>query len=153
MLDDDTVNVEIERQRCLSYNFNYTNRTKRRRLFLGALIANDSWEVMKAVGTEVYNVFHTISFIESNATQNLSPRKLRFYDPRGVPNDLYKLYQLFGPDTKVSVDFYSCSATNVPHLLREFFQREGSSYRWALNGMRPDDIAVVNDSDETFSVS
>ena len=104
------------------------------------------------MGTEDYNIFHTVSFIESNATQNLSPRKLRFHDPNNISGDLHRLYQLFGPKTKVSVDFYSCSVMDAPHLLREFFQREGSSYRWALNGMRHDDVAIIVDSDETFSV-
>ena len=147
------IDTDIEYQRCKNYNFPYTNRTQRRRLFLGAMIANDSWEVLRAVGTEVYNVFHTISFIESDTTQNFSPRKLRFFDFNHTKTDTLKLYQLYGPNTRVSVDLYSCSVADVPHLLREFFQREGSTLRWKLNGMRPEDIAIISDADESFSVS
>ena len=84
-LDDDSgiVNVEEERKRCASYGFGFpTNTTmplRRRRLFYGALIASDSAEVIKATSMEQYNIYHTVSLIESNTTQNLTPKKWRFF--------------------------------------------------------------------------
>jgi hypothetical protein len=36
-------------------------------------------------------------------------------------------------------------------LLVEFLQREGSTQRWAFNGMREDDIGIISDADEIFT--
>lgn len=152
LLDDDAVIPSIEAARCASYNFPYTNRTTRRRLFLGTLLADDSFEVLTAVSTEIYNIFHTVSFIESNYTHNLTPRNMRFHGPHlGGNENLYKLYQMYGPETKVSVDYYSSHMTGGHDLLRDFVQREGNNFRWKMNGMREDDVAVVGDTDETFT--
>jgi hypothetical protein len=151
LLDDDEIDIEKEKERCANYNFGYDGRTERRRLFLGTLLADDSFEVLKAVSTEVYNMFHTVSFIESNVTHNLSPREMRFYDPDKPSPNLYKLYQIYGPKTKVSVDYYSCHMQGGHDLLRDFTQREGNNFRWKMNGMTVDDIAIVGDTDETFT--
>ena len=83
LLDDsDTIDIEVEKKRCASYNFEFPNSTqplKRRRLFYGAMISGDSKEVIKATSMEQYNIFHTtVSLIESNTTQNLTPKKWRF---------------------------------------------------------------------------
>lgn len=118
-------------------------------------------EVLKAVSTEAYNIFHTVSFIESNVTHNLSPRKVRFWQepqnmgPSAVEspqlNNIYQLYQLYGPKTKVSVDLYSSTMKGGHDLLRDFVQREGNNLRWRINGMQHDDVAIVGDTDETFT--
>jgi len=158
LLDDSDINVEVEKKRCASYNFGFPNATmplKRRRLFYGALISGDSAEVIKATSMEQYNIYHTVSLIESNTTQNLTPKKWRFFGSKDASKELNWLYQLFGPKTKVSVDYYVTSQRkdqiDGDELLIEYFQREGHSYRWKFNGMRPDDIAIIADIDETFS--
>jgi hypothetical protein len=155
--NDATIDVEKEVERCARYNFKIANKThpKRRRLFLGALIADDSMEVLHAVGTEVYDIFHTVSFIESNTTQSLTPRGWKYYNSTGTPTEnLITLHRLFGPKTRVSVDYYVAAlpeTAGIVGLEREWVQREGSSHRWALNGMRADDIGIIGDSDETFT--
>ena len=160
LLDDDSdaINVELEKKRCATYDFGFPDATmplKRRRLFYGALISGDSAEVIKATSMEQYNIYHTVSLIESNTTQNLTPKKWRFFGSKDASKDLNWLYQLFGPKTKVSVDYYVTSQRkdqiDGDELLIEYFQREGHSYRWKFNGMRPDDIAIIADIDETFS--
>ena len=189
LLNDEEIDVERERERCASYNFDLRvvedgKPIKRRRLFLGSLIAADSIEVIRAVSTEVYNMFHTISFIEGNTTQNLTPRKWRFLDDDERPSrNLHELYQLYGPKTKVrriryprslctypsflacaaeilckvSVDYYITTRKNgeggngLYGLLQERLPKEGITYRWRMNGMRPDDVAILADTDETFS--
>ena len=108
-------------------------------------------EILQAVGLEMFNIFHTVSFIESNVTHSLSPRKMRFYDSEKPSQHLYQIYQYFGPKTKVSVDYYSNHMKGGYDLLRDFIQREGNNYRWAFNGMKEDDVAVVGDTDETFT--
>ncbi|KAL3777300.1 hypothetical protein ACHAW5_004680 [Stephanodiscus triporus] len=153
---DDVVDIQKEKERCARYNFNITNEThpKRRRLFLGSLLADDSMEVLRVLGTEVYNIFHTVSFIESNTTQSLTPRKWKYYDPIDIPNSLITLHQLFGPKTRVSVDYYVSALKEkfgIYGLGVEDVQREGSSHRWALNGMREDDIGIISDADEVFT--
>ncbi|KAL3806663.1 hypothetical protein ACHAXA_002429 [Cyclostephanos tholiformis] len=155
-LNDATIDVEEEVERCARYNFKISNVThpKRRRLFLGALLADDSMEVLRAVGTEVYDMFHTVSFIESNTTQTLTPRRWKYYNSTTPAKKLITLHRLFGPKTRVSVDYYVAAlpeTSGIVGLEREWVQREGSSHRWALNGMRVDDIGIIADADEAFT--
>ena len=161
LLGDEDIDVEKERERCARYNFELLNGThpKRRRLFAGWLVGDDSLEVLKAVSTEAYNVFHTVSYVEAFRAHNLSPRRMRYYDPEKPSDDLNTLLQLFGPKTKVSVDYYNTSmheqyAAGEPfhgELFMDYVQREGNTYRWALNGMRPDDVGIIGDADEVFT--
>ena len=151
LLDDEDIDPGKEKQRCANYNFPYDGRTQRRRLFLGTLLADESMDVLKAVGLEMYNIFHTVSFIESNVTHHLTPRQMRFYDSEKPSPNLYQIYQYFGPKTKVSVDYYSNHMKGGYDLLRDFIQREGNNFRWAFNGMQIDDVAIVGDTDETFT--
>jgi len=158
LLDDSDINVEVEKKRCASYNFGFPNATmplRRRRLFYGSLISGDSAEVIKATSMEQYNIFHTVSLIESNTTQNLVPKKWRFFGSEDASKKLSWLYQLFGPKTQVSVDYYVTTQTKDKigghAIIMESFQREGHVYRWKSNGMRPDDVAIIGDLDETFS--
>ena len=58
---------------------------------------------------------------------------------------------MYGPKTKVSVDYYSSHMKGGHDLLRDFVQREGNNFRWKMNGMREDDVGVVGDTDETFT--
>jgi hypothetical protein len=108
--DSDSINVEEEKKRCASFDFGFPNATmmplRRRRLFYGALISDDSTEVIKATSMEQYNIFHTVSLIESNKTHNLTPKKWRFFGSEDASKKLNWLYQLYGPKTKVSVDYY-----------------------------------------------
>jgi len=156
LLNDSDINVEEEKKRCTSFNFGLPNATmplRRRRIFYGALISGDSAEVIKATSMEQYNIFHTVSLIESNTTQNGTPKKWRFFGSEDASKKLNWLYQLFGPKTKVSVDYYvsSMKKGQVDTLVSEHFQREGHLYRWKMNGMRPDDVAITGDIDESFS--
>ena len=64
------------------------------------------------------------------------------------------LKQLYGPETKVSVDYYVTKIENddtIGPMLAEGFQRESISHRWKFNGMTPDDVAIIGNLDETFS--
>ena len=155
LLDDDKIDIEKEKERCARYGLEVLNQTepKRRRLFLGAILGEDSMEVLHAIGSEVYNLFHTVSFVEGNTAHNLAPRKWRYYDPNTPSERLNTLYQMYGPQTKVSVDYYNTSVTNLNgnELLIDNLQREGITLRWQINGMRDDDIAIMKDADETFT--
>jgi len=158
LLDDEDINIETEKKRCASYNwelpdYSTTKPLKRRRIFYGALIADDSKEVLQAVSTEAYNIFHTVSLIESNATHNLTPRKWRFFGSDSAYQRLNMIQQLYGPNTKVSVDYYSPTLQkgSIDPMYLDYFQREGHTYRWKMNGMESNDIAIIGDLDETYT--
>ena len=157
LLDDEIIDVQKEKERCARYNYQLIDEEnpKRRRIFFGALLGDDSMEVLRAVGTEAYNIYHTVSFVEGNTTLNLSARKWKYYNQNQPSDRLNTLYQLFGPKTKVSVEYYVSTLEGLfgrqSDLSFENCQREGSTYRWALNGMRPDDIGIISDADEVFT--
>jgi len=146
--------------RCQRYGFNYYNQTKLnifRRIFVGSLIADDSWNPIDAVAAEGYDIYHTVVFIESNTAIDGSRRKMRF-----LPNstNLKRLTNgtLYGRRTKVHVDYWSRPEITsqepwaVHHgLLEENMQRDWIINRWKMNGMRPDDIGIIQDTDETFT--
>ncbi|KAL7540491.1 hypothetical protein ACHAXR_013439 [Thalassiosira sp. AJA248-18] len=159
-MHDEEIDIEKEKQRCASYDFdfpNYDENTpiKRRRLFMGGLIATDSLEVLQAVGTEGHGIYHSVSFIESDvAPAFFAPRKWTYLDENNsTSRRLRQLYQFFGNQTRVSVDYYITNRTEKPgdSLLSEELQKEGINERWKMNGMRPDDIAIIADADETFT--
>ncbi|KAL7528321.1 hypothetical protein ACHAXR_002379, partial [Thalassiosira sp. AJA248-18] len=160
ILDDEEIDIEKEKQRCASYNFDFPTHNentpiKRRRIFMGALIATDSLEVLRAVGTEARGIYHSVSYIESNvAPGHLVPRKWTYLDKNNSTSQrLRQLYQFFGNQTRVSVDYYITNRTEELHdtILHELLQKEGINERWKMNGMRPDDIAIIADADETFT--
>eukprot|EP00590_Aulacoseira_subarctica_P007784 CAMPEP_0172422670 /NCGR_PEP_ID=MMETSP1064-20121228/8798_1 /TAXON_ID=202472 /ORGANISM="Aulacoseira subarctica , Strain CCAP 1002/5" /LENGTH=400 /DNA_ID=CAMNT_0013163633 /DNA_START=207 /DNA_END=1409 /DNA_ORIENTATION=- len=148
------INMTREAERCASYGFGYDNRTMRRRVFMGALIADDPWDTIEAIAAKGYGIYHTVAFIESNTTQSYFPRELRF-TPGSFDLALLQRDELFGPDTIVTVDFYfdsmNSSLNSKDPLVREHMQRDRIAPRWKMNGMQPDDIGIVMDTDETFS--
>ena len=53
---------------------------------------------------------------------------------------------------QVSVDYYITSREKTGDtVLHEKLQKEGITNRWRINGMRPDDVAIIGDADETFT--
>lgn len=55
---------------------------------------------------------------------------------------------------QVSVDYYVTSRIdtgNFDGVLHEKLQKEGIIQRWKMSGMKPDDVAIISDLDETFT--
>lgn len=152
-LNDDEVDLDYERERCAKYGFELGNRTSRRRIFWGTNIADESFRVLQAVATEVYDILDTVSFIESNRSAALIPRKWRWLPGA---DGLEALRSAFGPKTRVTVDYYVDGPVLAErggvlnHLHREHRQRQNILERWHRNGMRPDDIGIIGDTDEGF---
>lgn len=148
----------LEQARCERYGYPYdSSRTKRRRIFYGATLADDSFFVLQTIATEAYNLYHTVSFIESNMTHTRSPREWRF---KPGSDRLNLLKSMFGPNTNVSVDYFVPVPKEVladdnrhgnNNFDWQFLQREAVLHRWKRNGMRPDDIGLLCDADELFS--
>jgi len=147
-------NTNVESARCQRFGFEYTGRKTRRRLFLGSMIADDSWHPIMINAGETYGLYHSVALIESNATtssDNSQFRKLRF-----TPNSTaLRVLQsgIFGPQTKVTVDLYvdRPEERNFKTVIEEDMQREIILHRWKKNGMMVDDIGIIGDVDEFFS--
>ena len=145
--------IETETDRCARYGYEYNpSITKRRRIFMGSLIANDSWHVIATHAAEAYGLYHTVAFIESNTTPTQTVRETRFDE--GPLN--YRMLQsgIFGPNTDVYVDFRVDAAKHLPNLdplFRENVQRSHITQRWKEAGMQPDDIGIICDVDEMFT--
>lgn len=74
-IDDGVYN---DRARCRRYGFGYndTRRRRRRRIFFGALVASEPWELFEIVAAEARGLYDGIVLVESNRTQNFTPRNL-----------------------------------------------------------------------------
>ena len=124
-----------------------------RRIFLGMIIADEPLDVLDLLAAESKGLIDTVSFVEANMTQMRVPRTLRFAPGLRARKHLDTLFEYAGARV-VSWRSY------VPS--RKYHRREGAlalEMRWRLQltrqwqaaGMRPDDIAIVQDPDETFS--
>ena len=132
------------KQRCKEYGFRYRpERKTQRRIFFGALIASESWELLDISSTESYGVFAGVVFVESNRTQNLTPR------PFSRLHDAALLSQLYG--TTVQVRSYINEGRYHVDLEYEHAQRQEILRGWQELGMQPDDVGFLGDSDEMFS--
>ncbi len=146
--------IEIETQRCARYGYEYNPSTikKRRRIFMGSLIADDSWHVIATHAAEAYGLYHTVSLIESNTTQTMTKRETRF-DKWSLNWNMLQS-GIFGPKTDVYVDFRVDVAADYPDvdpLQRENLQRSHIIQRWKAAGMKKDDVGIICDVDEVFT--
>ena len=163
-LDDDTIDQNVERERCQEYGFAYDeSRTTRRRLFFGSMIADEAFSVLQTVATEARDVFHTVAFIESNTTGAFVPRDWRF-PPQS--NRRRMLGTLYGNSTTVTVDYYISGNETMSFIQKLHLPGTSQAYkqmlfehqirqqvleRWGRNGMKPEDVAVFADADEMFT--
>lgn len=158
LLNDSYIDPKIEQARCQRYQFTYNpNRKKRRRIFYGATLADDSFFLLQTIATEGYDLYHTAAFVESNMTHTRSQRDLRF-PPQST--DLHLLQTMFGKNTQVTVDYFvpvdkqtiPDEGKNDPFNFNwQHIQREAIVQRWKRNGMQIDDIGFLADADEVFS--
>jgi len=153
---DDEIDPPSEAMRCQKYfpdNHQNTHLYKangqRRRIFLGSLIADDSWHTLGAIAMETYGIYTSVVFVESNRTQTGAARELRFVNGT-IEHKLLVESDLFGPDTAVTVEnFFYEGEVDGGGLIREHRQRDVIFKAWKRLGMRDDDIGVLSDADET----
>lgn len=167
---DQAIDANVEHARCQRYNLQYnsTTKTKRRRIFWGSILTDESsWHVLSALAMESYGIYHVAAFVESNRTDQFEPRTLRF-KPSTTNAKRLRHSGMFGPETKVFIDHYineeqvdpslywdqSTSTGSQPTTLanvRADMQRELIRQRWITAGMRPDDIGIITETDEIFT--
>jgi hypothetical protein len=156
--DEAIYNHTVEHARCQRYGLTYTPEllpgndkpARRRRIFFGSLIADDTWHAVGAHAAEVYGLYHTAVFIESNLTQTLTTRRMRF-EQGSFNHDFLVSSGIFGPETRVSVDYYVNSDPKLRELVRENVARGLILKTWKMNGMTEEDIGIVSDVDEVFT--
>jgi len=91
-------------KRCKRYGVPYTPGKQRKRLFMGALIADESWDLFRIHTTEVYGLYNVVSLVESNMTFSGSFRKMRFNN--SIEYDLLVNSGMFGNQTDVYIDYH-----------------------------------------------
>ena len=79
---DVPLDADKEGERCKRYGYEYKGRKTRRRIYYGGLIADDSWHAVLTHAIEAHGLYHTVSFVESNATT--SQQKIGFKPERQV---------------------------------------------------------------------
>eukprot|EP00970_Alexandrium_tamarense_P016126 scaffold6180_cov194-Alexandrium_tamarense.AAC.7 len=147
--DDEVLDETTEAERCKRYNLRYNGRKTRRRIFYGSLIADDSWATIAISALEHYGMLHSVAFVEGDRTQMRYERKIRFFPES---DDLQLLQSgIYGPNTKVTVDYYLNEQEWIQGLARENHQRSVLFKRWRENGMQHDDIGYIADVDEMFT--
>ena len=134
------------------YGYNSTSTTiapRKRRIFFGALVADDNYDVVRAHATEAYGLYHLVSITECNSTFAATPRKLRF----APGTEGYDLLHsgIFGPSTLVHLNVYLGDAGGAYLMDREYIQRDTIIDAWVKGGMTVEDIGLVADMDEVFS--
>ncbi|KAK1748020.1 beta-1,4-mannosyl-glycoprotein 4-beta-N-acetylglucosaminyltransferase [Skeletonema marinoi] len=150
---------DLEKERCDRYFVyqNYDSNTttykgrKRRRVFMGSLIADDSWHTLATIAMETYGIYTAVAFVESNRTQTGIPRKSRFVEGT-LDHKLLVESNLFGPETEVLIEHFSHEEkVEGMGLIREHMQRDRILKLWKKAGMTPDDVGILTDADETVS--
>lgn len=146
--------VKLESDRCKRYGFVYNESVthKRRRIFMGSLVADDTWHVIATHAAEAYGLYHTVVLIESNTTQTMTERETRF--DKGSLNWRMIHSGIFGAKTNIVIDFRPDAAKDFPGLppiWRENLQRSYITTRWKDAGMKPNDIGIICDVDEVFT--
>jgi hypothetical protein len=147
---DDHLRIDEEESaiKCARYGLTPHNG-RARRIFFGTLIADDNWDVIQMHAIEVYDVYQAIVFVESNTTHIASPRKLRFKETYEA--DLLLRSEMFGPNTRVYIDFWLEDLPDIKWMNRESEQRNAILQRWKKAGMSQDDVGIMADGDEFIS--
>jgi Glycosyltransferase family 17 len=149
------IDQEDNYARCARYGFQYNvtgTPIAPRRIYLGALIALEPWELFEIIGAETYELFHGMVFVESNRTQNFTPRNLTRQDHGPI------LANIFGvPHERVVVRLFVNEELPerkpglTSSIAREHAQRQDIIQGWKEMGMQPEDLGFLADADETFS--
>ena len=139
------------------------SKRKRRRIFLGVLIASEPWELFEIVTTETYGLYDGIVLVESNRTINFSPRQVTLVDntvessaggmgSTTTPNSsittttTHIIQHLFQTQN-VQLRFYVNEDATINDLDRESAQREDVVLGWKELGMKGEDIGIISDMD------
>jgi Glycosyltransferase family 17 len=145
-------------ERCARYGWTYNSHaaTIHRRIFYGALVAGEPWEVWDIAATEAYGLYSGMVLVEANRTQNLTPRQLRqlhhgplLADLFGVPSSMVQVRTFV--DESEAAQQQGQPRTELQSLQREHRQRQEILSGWKELGMQGNDIGFLADADESLT--
>ncbi|KAG7370647.1 glycosyltransferase family 17 protein [Nitzschia inconspicua] len=144
-------NFDLE-ERCRRYGFGMTAKDGQperpsRRIFYGALIADEPWELLDIIATETHGIFEGMVFVESNRTQMFFARPIKWANKQTYI-DQFK--DMFGVE-KLQIRDYVDEDSSVEELFRETNQRAEILKGWKELGMTKEDIGYIADTDESFT--
>ncbi|KAL7561005.1 hypothetical protein ACA910_006408 [Epithemia clementina (nom. ined.)] len=141
----DKIDQDDPAVRCHRYNFGYNStHPKQRRIFYGALIASEPLELFHITSKEAHGIFAGMVFVESNRTQNFSPRTFARLGMEGYFQNLFGVHNL-------QIRPFVNEDASARGLHRENLQRQEILLGWKELGMRPEDLGFLTDSDEIFT--
>jgi Glycosyltransferase family 17 len=133
-------------QRCREYGWQYNpSKHIHRRIFFGALIADETWELLDIISTETYGIFTGAVFVESNRTHIFTPRPFRHL------HDTDPLQQMFHTTVQIRTFTPQDEWDRSLDAHYEDAQRQEILHGWKELGMRPDDVGLLSDTDELFT--
>lgn len=140
------VDESDDAERCRRYNYGYNPSLPHipRNLYFGSLVASETWELLEIVGTEAYGIYKGMVLVESNRTQNFTPRTFLRLGHAKI------IQQIFGTE-KIDIRAYVNENNRLLDLTRENAQRDDILVGWKEMGMEPHDVGILADLDETFS--
>ncbi|KAG7371240.1 glycosyltransferase family 17 protein [Nitzschia inconspicua] len=147
----DIDNFEME-ERCHRYGFSMKAKDGQperpnRRIYYGALIADEPWELLDIIATETHGIFEGMVFVESNRTQMLFERPIKRANKQKYI-DQFK--EMFGVE-KLQIREYANEESTATGLVRENNQRAEILKGWKELGMTKDDVGYIADMDESFT--
>ena len=122
-----------------------------RRLFLGALIADEQPLVLELLAWEIAGIISMVSFVEAPVTQSGQPRKLLYASHGPRFSWLFHLFREHGVAINVSTPGVLQNAPKWAGLRIERFWRQWIVHAWIAAGMRAHDVGIVSDPDEVFT--
>lgn len=132
-------------ERCKRYGFVYnTTAPKQRRIFYGANINDEPWELFEIVAAEAYDILEGMVFVEANRTINFDPRPFRRLSHESTLRRLFSARQL-------QIRTFVNENERLGDRERENLQRDEIIKGWKEMGMTPEDVGFVSDPDEIFS--
>lgn len=153
-------------ERCARYGgtpSSHNSSSSSKRIFYGALIATEPWELLEIVAAEAYGIYSGIILVEGNRTQNGTPRPFRL-DPPSMSVEIATLFGIADPSAVQirrfvdEADFVGTNGVNhnegkgENHFLdREHRQRDEVLRGWQELGMQRNDIGFLADLDETLT--
>jgi hypothetical protein len=139
------IDVANNTERCKRYGFLYhPTKPKNRRIFYGALMASEPWELFEIVGAETHAMFAGVVLVEANRTQNFSFRNFTRLHHENT------FQRIFGVDN-VQIRAFVNEDSSLKGLDREQEQRAEILKGWKDLGMQKEDIGFLADADEIFT--
>jgi hypothetical protein len=139
-------------ERCARYGVSPlpVDQRNKRRLFFGSMLANENAEVLVAHALEVYNQYDLVALVESNTTHLATPRNLN-YGPGSLAARTLTESELFGPKTRVRIEYWLEDEPDLKEMDREVEQRNLIWKIWLQEGMTRNDVGIMADLDEVVS--